>query len=90
MIVSRYWLEPENYRLIKSIFNDLIAQRALEVRYSEFELNNEQYYPSQIRLKVVNPQVTRELNLEITKLVSDKTFEFTFEIPEDFPKKDSL
>jgi hypothetical protein len=90
MIISRYWLEPEKYRLVKSIFNDLIAQRSLEVWYADFEPNNEQYYPALIRLKVVNPQITRELNLEITKLVSDRTFEFTFEIPEDFPKKDSL
>jgi len=90
MIVSRYWLEPENYRLIKSVFNDLIAQRSLDVRYDEFVQNDQQYYPSNIRLRVSNPKSTQELNLDITKLVSDKTFEFTFEIPEGFPRKDSL
>jgi hypothetical protein len=83
-------LEPENYRLIKSVFNDLIAQRSLDVRYDEFVQNEQQYYPSNIRLRVSNPKSTQELNLDITKLVSDKTFEFTFEIPEGFPRKDSL
>jgi hypothetical protein len=90
MIVSRYWLEPENYRLIKSVFNDLIAQRSLAVQYSDFAQNGQQYYPSDIRLRVSNAASSRELNLDITKLVSDKTFEFTFDIPEGFPRKDSL
>lgn len=90
LIVSRYWLDPERYRLVKSVFNDLVAQRALEVRYDGFEKNGEQFYPTDIRLKVSNPQMTRELHLEVTKLVTDKTFEFTFEIPEDFARKDSL
>lgn len=90
LIVSRYWLDPERYRLVKSVFNDLVAQRALEVRYDGFEKNGEQFYPTDIRLKVSNPQMTRELHLEVTKLVTDKTFEFTFDIPEDFVRKDSL
>lgn len=90
LIVSRYWLDPERYRLVKSVFNDLVAQRSLEVRYDGFEKNGEQFYPTDIRLKVSNPQITREMHLEVTKLVTDKTFEFTFEIPEDFVRKDSL
>jgi hypothetical protein len=90
LIVSRYWLDPERYRLVKSVFNDLVAQRSLEVRYDGFEKNSEQFYPTDIRLKVSNPQITREMHLDVTKLVTDKTFEFTFEIPEDFVRKDSL
>lgn len=90
LIVSRYWLDPERYRLVKSVFNDLVAQRALEVLYAGFEKNGEQFYPTDIRLRVSNPQMTRELHLEVTKLVTDKTFEFTFDIPEDFARKDSL
>jgi hypothetical protein len=90
LIVSRYWLDPERYRLVKSVFNDLVAQRSLEVRYDGFEKNGEQFYPTDIRLKVSNPQITREMHLDVTKLVTDKTFEFTFEIPEDFVRKDSL
>jgi len=90
MIVSRYWLEPDNYRLVKSVFNDLISQRALEVKYDDFEQNGEQYYPTEVRLRVSNTKSIRELNMEITKLVSDKTFEFNFDIPDDFPRRDSL
>jgi hypothetical protein len=90
LIISRYWLDPEHYRLLKSVFNDLVAQRALEVKYDDFQPNGEQFYPSDIRLKVSNPQGAREMNLEVTKFVTDKKFEFTFEIPEDYVRKDSL
>ncbi|MFN0032951.1 MAG: DUF4292 domain-containing protein [Flavobacteriales bacterium] len=90
LIVSRYWLEPEQYRLVQSIFNDLIKQRTVEIYYSDFMADNEQTYPAKCHLKAKSPEGTRELKFEITKLSSDKPYELLFEIPEDYPKRDSL
>jgi len=90
LIVSRYWLEPENFRLVKSVFNDLIRQRTMELQYNEFQLNENQIYPSQCRLTLNNPQNRQELSFEITKLSTGKPYDFPFEIPEDYIRKDSL
>ncbi len=90
LIISRYWLEPENYRLVQSIFNDLIKQRTVEIYYSDFQLDGEQSYPTKCDLKAKSPMGTRELKFEITKLSSGKPYDFPFEIPDDYPKKDSL
>ncbi len=90
LIVSRYWLEPENYRLVQSIFYDLIKQRTVEIYYSDFQLDGAQAYPTKCALKAKSPATTSELKFEITKLASGKVYDFPFEIPDDYPRKDSL
>ena len=90
LIVSRYWLEPDNYKLTKSVFNDLIHQRTMEVRYSDFQQDNQQYYPAACSLLVKKPQGDQEMRFEITKLSSGKSYDFPFEIPEDYMRKDTL
>lgn len=90
LIVSRYWLDPDQYRLEQSIFNDLIRQRTVEIYYSDFGMDGDQPYPTKCTLKAKNPKNTQELHFEITKIISDKTYDFPFAIPEDYPRRDSL
>jgi hypothetical protein len=90
LIVSRYWFEAENFRLIKSVFNDLLRQRTLEVSYSDFQTNEQQFYPSKCRLTIASPRGRQILNYEITKLSSGKAYDFPFEIPDDYARRDSL
>ena len=90
LIISRYWLEPASFRLVKSVFNDLLRQRTMEIRYSDFQPDGEQYYPTNCRLLMSSTQLRQEMRYEITKLSSGKPYEFPFEIPEDYARKDSL
>jgi len=90
LIVSRYWFEAAQFRLIKSVFNDLVRQRTLEVSYSDFQSNEKQFYPAKCRLIISSPQVRQVLNYEITKLSSGKPYEFPFDIPDDYARRDTL
>lgn len=90
IIVSRYWLEPDNFRLVKSVFNDVIRQRTMDIRYGKFQKSGDQFYPSQGLLNVNDTNGALELNFEITRLNSDKTYDFPFEIPNDYVRRDSL
>ncbi|MFM7728051.1 MAG: DUF4292 domain-containing protein [Flavobacteriales bacterium] len=90
LIVSRYWFEALKFRLVKSVFNDLIRQRTLEISYDGFQQNEAQFYPSKCRLTISSPQGKQILNYEITKLSSGKAYDFPFDIPEDYPRRDSL
>jgi hypothetical protein len=90
LIISRYWLEPQNFRLVQSIFNDLIKQRTMEVHYSDFHQSGEQFYPSKCQMKTTRFDNRQELTFEINKLVTDKTFDFPFEIPDGFQRRDSI
>jgi hypothetical protein len=90
LIVSRYWFEASQFRLVKSIFNDLLRQRTLEISYNDFHASEEQFYPANCRLTISNPQVKQILNYEITKLASGKAYDFPFEIPVDYVRRDTL
>lgn len=90
IIVSRYWLEPDNFRLVKSVFNDVIRQRTMDIRYGKFQKSGDQFYPAQGLLNVNDANGSLELNFEITRLSSDKTYDFPFEIPNDYVRRDSL
>lgn len=90
LIISRYWLEPANFKLVKSVFNDLIRQRTMEVFYSNFEHNEGQSYPSKCKIITISPKMEQELSFDITKLSSGKSYDFPFEVPDDYPRKDSL
>jgi len=90
LIVSRYWFEASQFRLVKSIFNDLLRQRTLEISYNDFQASEEQFYPSTCRLTISSPQVKQILNYEITKLSAGKAYEFPFEIPVDYVRRDTL
>jgi Domain of unknown function (DUF4292) len=87
LIITRYWLEPENFRLVKSIFNDLINQRTVEINYSEFEQEGEQYYPRDCRIHVKSPKHEQEIQFHVMRIATDKTYEFPFEIPDDFERR---
>ena len=90
LIISRYWLEPSGFRLVKSVFNDLLRQRTMEISYEDFQPDGEQYYPAKCRLLMSSPQVRQEMRYEITKLSSGKPYEFPFDVPEDYVRRDSL
>ena len=90
IIVSRYWIEPDNYRLVKSLFNDVIHQRTMEIRYSKFLSVNNQWYPSVCNFSVADPKGKVEVNYEITKMNAGKEYDFPFEIPSDYARRDSL
>lgn len=90
LIISRYWLDPGNYRLVRSIFNDLIRQRTMELQYSDFQQEGEQFYPAKCRLILDAPKAKQELTFEITRISTGKAYELPFEIPDDYQRRDSL
>lgn len=87
LIVSRYWLDPESFRMVRSVFNDLINQRAVDINYSEFKMEGEQYYPSSCVMKMKDATQQQELRFKITRIATDKSYDFPFEIPDDFERK---
>jgi len=87
LIISRYWLDGQTYRLVKSVFNDLLRQRAMELEYRDFQEESGQLHPSRVRLTVREPGKQQTLSFRITKIASGKTHDFPFDIPTDFERK---
>lgn len=87
LIIKRYWLNGDNYRLEKTVFNDLFNNRSLEIIHSEFDNTGEFVFPSKTVLRVEEPTGSQEITFEITRLKPLEELEFPFEIPADFERK---
>jgi hypothetical protein len=73
--------------LVKSVFNDLIHQRTVEINYSDFKEEGEQNYPTTGVLKVSDNTQQQEIEFRIIRIATDKEYDFPFEIPEDYEQK---
>jgi hypothetical protein len=78
---------PEHFRLVKSVFNDLIHQRTIEINYSDFKEEGEQNYPTIGVLKVSDNIQQQEIEFRIIRIATDKEYDLPFEIPEDYELK---
>jgi hypothetical protein len=87
LIIKRYWLNADNYRLEKTVFNDLFNNRSLEIIHSEFDNTEEFVFPSKTVLRVEGPTGIQEITFEITRFKPLEELDFPFEIPTDFARK---
>lgn len=87
LIVSRYWLEPEHFKLVRSIFNDLINQRTIEINYEDFQEEGEQFYPKKGLIDIKDAGEQQQIDFKVVRIAIDKSYDFPFEIPEDYERK---
>jgi hypothetical protein len=89
LIISRYWLDPTHYKLARSLFNDLVHNRTMEINYSEFKVENDIIYPSKCIMNVRDLKQQQELEFQVNKIVINKPYETPFEVPDDMPRKEA-
>ncbi len=91
LILSKYWFNVENFLLEKTEFNDAYNGRIVSIQYSNWNMDNpDQQYPGLIQVIVQDNGKKFEFDWEVNKCVTDRTFEFQFEIPEGYPIKKNL
>ncbi len=91
LILSKYWFDTETFLLNKTQFNDAFNGRLVEIENLQWNTENpEQQYPSLIVVHVNDNGKLFSFTWEVNRCVTDRTFEFQFEIPEGYPIKKSL
>jgi len=91
LILSKYWFNAESFLLEKTEFNDAFNNRVVSILYSNWNVDNvDQQYPALIQVIVQDNDKKYEFDWEVNKCVTDRVFEFQFEIPEGYPIKKSL
>ena len=91
LILSKYWFDAENFLLKKTQFNDAFNGRFVEIENLQWNTENpEQQYPSLIVVHVNDNGKQFSFTWEVNRCVTDRTFEFQFEIPEGYPIKKSI
>jgi len=87
LLIKRYWLDGLNYKLTKTIFNDLLANRTVEITHDDYRLKESQLFPFLSRLVIQDPFQKSEIKAEITKIKFDKPYEIKFNVSEKFERR---
>lgn len=87
LIIKRYYLNGSTYQLEKTVFYDLFNNRSLQIEHSQFESIGTEQYPGKTKIEVQQLNKTQVLEFEITRLKTDKEYDFPFEIPADYERK---
>lgn len=90
LLVKRFWLNGEHYKLERAQFDDLYNLRQVELSYRDFKEYEGQLYPSKGRLKVSDRGEWQQLDFKITRVRTGKQYEFPFDIPDKFEKREHL
>jgi hypothetical protein len=90
IVISRYWINAETFRLNKSVFDDIIHRRNFQIDFANHELLNEQWIPKKCSMKLVNDGATLEVRYDVDRISTGKPYDFPFEISDDIPRRDTL
>lgn len=90
LMVKRFWLSGEHYKLERAQFDDLYNLRVVELDYKDFKEYEGQLYPSKGRLKISDQSEWQQLEFKITRIRTGKEYDFPFEIPDDFERRRNL
>lgn len=87
LLLKRYWFDGYDYRLMKTMFDDLYYKRSVTIEHDDFKEEDNQYYPSETKMTLSTPEMTSTFEFKITRLKLNKPYEFPFEIPSDYERK---
>lgn len=87
VIVKRFWLNGETYRLEKTVLNDILEARTLEISHRGTETIDDQIYPTETEVQVTTAKGKDSFSFKITRMRLDRTYDFPFEIPKDYERR---
>lgn len=94
LILSKYWFDQEHFHLNRCVFQDLMNNRFIEIKYNSwsFDENEEEQnaYPGQVEIIVTDKEKQFVFGWNVNKWVTDRTFDYPFEIPEGYELKKRL
>jgi hypothetical protein len=90
LLLKRYWINGYTYNLEKTIVDDFYYQRSITIEHQDFKEYQEQSYPQSTRLSIRTLDKLQEFEFKISRLKTNKPYDFPFEIPKDFERKYGL
>jgi hypothetical protein len=90
IVISRYWVNGETYRITKSVFDDIIHRRNFQIDYPSLEHSEKGWYPKQCIMKLNHEGKSLEVKYDVDRISIGKPYDFPFEISEDLIRRDTL
>ena len=86
LIVKRYWINPESFKIEKSLIHDLSYNRLVEVECAEFDEIKSVLFPSEIKVLLKDSKDATSVSIENSRIRINKPLNFPFNIPDKFEK----
>lgn len=90
VVISRYWIDSEKLRVVKTIFDDIVHRRNFQIEYSNHEMLDAKWLPKQCVMLLSNDGKSIGLKYEVDRISTGKPYEFPFEISDEYPRRDTL
>jgi hypothetical protein len=94
LILSKYWFDPVYFTLNRCLFQDLMNNREIEIKYKTWNIEESEStiapYPEVVEVTVKDNDKQFVFGWSVNKWVTDRTFEYPFEVPEGYEVKKKL
>ena len=94
LILSKYWFDPIYFTLNRCLFQDLMNNREIEIKYKTWHWEESadftSPYPEIVEVNVKDNDKQFVFGWSVNKWVTDRTFEYPFEVPEGYEVKKKL
>jgi hypothetical protein len=87
LMVKRFWLNGYDFKVERALYNDMLNMRDIELIYSDFKEEDDLVYPAKCKLRVDSREDWQELTYRITRISTSKTYDFPFDIPDDYERR---
>lgn len=81
VMLQNIWLDPRTYKITKMMLKELEENKRLESSYLEFNIFNNQLFPTNISIDICSQNDKIKLNLNYSKVTIDENINFPFTIP---------
>ena len=90
LLVKRYWMDGETMDPVKDVIDDLLRQRTVRVRRSDFDDTEMGRLPSTVRMTAKGPEGLFDALIYTKRRRAGLTYDFPFTIPDGFERRTEL
>lgn len=90
LLVKRYWLDGETMDPVKDVIDDLLRQRTVRVRRSDFDDTEMGRLPSTVRMTAKGPEGLFDALIYTKRRRAGRAYDFPFTIPDGFERRTEL
>ena len=90
LLVKRYWMDGETMDPVKDVIDDLLRQRTVRVRRSDFDDTEMGRLPSTVRMTAKGPEGLFDALIYTKRRRAGRAYDFPFTIHEGFERRTEL
>jgi len=84
LIIKRYYLRPDNFKVERTIIEDITYKRTIYIKYSDYQELDGQEFPNSIEIEIRTPKETSRFELNYSRLRINEPQSYPFRIPSKY------